>query len=172
MMTSSNGNIFRVTGPLCGEFTGPGEFPTQRSVTRSFDLYFDLRLNKRLSKQSRGWWFETLSCSLWRHRNVTLRAGSPLVLGNGLSPIRRLIITRNQGSLIVNCVHWRNLQWNLNQNTIIFINKNAACQIAASIGVHIYLPVYVETLGLGGSLMVDFQASLSLYINVEPTTYR
>ena len=24
LMTSSNGNIFRVTGPLCGEFTGPG----------------------------------------------------------------------------------------------------------------------------------------------------
>ena len=60
MMTSSNGNIFRVTGPLCGEFTGPGEFPTQRPVTRSFDVYFDLRPNKRLSKQSWGWWFETL----------------------------------------------------------------------------------------------------------------
>ena len=29
MMTSSNENIFRVTGPLCGEFTGPGEFPAQ-----------------------------------------------------------------------------------------------------------------------------------------------
>ena len=27
MMTSWNGNIFRVTGPLCGEFTG--EFPSQ-----------------------------------------------------------------------------------------------------------------------------------------------
>ena len=51
MMTSSNGNIFRVTVPLCGEFTGPGEFPTQRPVTRSFDVFFDLRLNKRLSKQ-------------------------------------------------------------------------------------------------------------------------
>ena len=51
MMTSSNGNIFRVTGPLCGEFTGPGEFPTQRPVTRSSDVFFDLRLNKRLSKQ-------------------------------------------------------------------------------------------------------------------------
>ena len=51
MMTSSNGNIFRVTGPLCGEFTGPGDFPTQRPVTRSFDVFFDLRLNKRLSKQ-------------------------------------------------------------------------------------------------------------------------
>ena len=71
MMTSSNGNIFRVTGPLCGEFTGPGEFPTQRTVTRSFDVFFDLRLNKRLSKQSWGWWFETLSLSLWRHCNGT-----------------------------------------------------------------------------------------------------
>ena len=46
-----------------------GEFPTQRPVTRSFDVYFDLRPNKRLSKQSWGWWFETLSCPLWRHRN-------------------------------------------------------------------------------------------------------
>ena len=73
MMTSSNGKIFRVTGPLCGKFTGPGEFPTQRPVTRSSDVYFDLRPNKRLSKQSLGWWFETLSCSLWRHRNVLCR---------------------------------------------------------------------------------------------------
>ena len=60
MMTSSNGNIFRVTGPLCGEF------PTKRPVTRSFDVFFDLRLIKRLSKP-RGWWFETLSRPLWRH---------------------------------------------------------------------------------------------------------
>ena len=56
--------------PLCGEFTGPGEFPTQRPVTRSFDVFFDLRLNKRLNKQPWGWWFETLSWSLWRHCNV------------------------------------------------------------------------------------------------------
>ena len=45
MMTSSHGNIFRVTGHLCGEFTGPGEFPTQRPVTRGFDVFFYLRLN-------------------------------------------------------------------------------------------------------------------------------
>ena len=69
MMTSSNGKIFCVTGPLCGEFTGPGEFPAQRPVTRSFDVFFDLRLNKRLSKQSWGWWFETPSWSLWRQCN-------------------------------------------------------------------------------------------------------
>ena len=48
--------------PLCGEFTGhrwiplttaTGEFPSQRPVTRSFDVFFDLRLNKQLSKPSR-----------------------------------------------------------------------------------------------------------------------
>ena len=50
-MTQSNGNIFRVTGPLCGEFTGHRWIPTQRPVTRSFDAYFDLRLNKILSKE-------------------------------------------------------------------------------------------------------------------------
>ena len=66
MMTSSNGNIFRVTGPMCGEFTGPGDFPAQRPATRSFDVFFDLRLYKRLSKQRWGWWFETTSWSLWR----------------------------------------------------------------------------------------------------------
>ena len=68
-MTSSNGNIFRVTGPLCGEFTGPGEFPAQRPVTRSFDVFFDMRPNKWLSKQPWGWWFETPSWSLWRQCN-------------------------------------------------------------------------------------------------------
>ena len=69
-MTSLIGNIFRVTGHLCGEFTGPGEFPTQRPVTRSFDVFFDLGLNKRLSKQPWGWWFETPSWSLWPQCNV------------------------------------------------------------------------------------------------------
>ena len=71
MMTSSNGNIFRVTGPLCGKSTGPGDFPTQRPVTRSFDVFFDLHLNKRLSKQPWGWWFEPPSWSLWRQCNDT-----------------------------------------------------------------------------------------------------
>ena len=46
------------------------EFPAQRPVTRSFDAFFDLHLNKRLSKQSRDWWLETPSSSLWRHRNA------------------------------------------------------------------------------------------------------
>ena len=50
----------------------PGEFPVQRPVRWSFDVFFDLRLNKRLSKQSGGWWFDTPSRQLWGHRNVKL----------------------------------------------------------------------------------------------------
>ena len=69
MMTSLNGNILRVSGHLCGDSPAPDEFPAQRPVMRSFDVFFDLRLNKRLSKQSWGWLFETPSCPLWRHSN-------------------------------------------------------------------------------------------------------
>ena len=54
--------------PFAGKSPVPGEFPAQRPVTRSFDVFFDLCLNKRLSKQSWGWWFETPSRQLWRHR--------------------------------------------------------------------------------------------------------
>ena len=72
MMTSSNGNIFRVTGTLCGEFTGHRWIPSQRPVTRSFDAFFDPRLNKRLSKQA---WLETPSRSLWRQCNVIMSSG-------------------------------------------------------------------------------------------------
>ena len=62
--------IFSALLTLCaGNSPVTGEFPTQRPVTRSFDVYFDLRPNERLSKQWWGWWFETLSRSSWRHRN-------------------------------------------------------------------------------------------------------
>ena len=45
------------------------EFPSQRPVTRSFDVSFDQRLNKRLSKQWKPRRFETPSCLLWSHSN-------------------------------------------------------------------------------------------------------
>ena len=101
MMTSSNGNIFRVIGPLCGEFTGPGEFPTQRPVTRSFDVFFDLHLNKWLSKQPRGWWFETQSWSIWRHCNANRLFGhksSALILKK--TPISPLLAHWNEHSSV------------------------------------------------------------------------
>ena len=55
---------------LVALFVGTGEFPSQRPVTRSIDVSFDLRLNRGLSTQSRRWWFETPSHSVWRHCNV------------------------------------------------------------------------------------------------------
>ena len=56
---------------LCaGNSLVTGEFPSQRPVTRSFDIFFDLRLNNRLSEQSWGWWFETPSRPLRRRSNV------------------------------------------------------------------------------------------------------
>ena len=69
MMTSSNGNIFRVTGPLCREFTGRRWSPCTKASDAELWCFFDLRPNKRLSKQSWGWWFETPSRPLWRHCN-------------------------------------------------------------------------------------------------------
>ena len=61
---------FSVLLAVCaGNSPVTGEFPTQRPVTRSFDVFFGLHPNKRLSKQSWGWWYETPSCPLWRHCN-------------------------------------------------------------------------------------------------------
>ena len=50
MMTSSNGSIFRTTGPFYGESTGHRWIPSQGPVTQSFDIFY-VRLNKRLNKQ-------------------------------------------------------------------------------------------------------------------------
>ena len=70
MMTSSNGT-FSAYLVLCeGNPPVTGGFPSQRPVTRSFDVFFDLRMKKRSSKQSRHRWFARPSCPLWRHCNV------------------------------------------------------------------------------------------------------
>ena len=45
-MTSSNGNIFRVTGPLCHRW-----IPLTKASDVKHDVFFDLRMNKPLSKQ-------------------------------------------------------------------------------------------------------------------------
>ena len=82
--------IFSALLAICvGNSPVPGEFPAQRPVMQSFDVFFDLRMNKRLSKQSWGWWFETLSCPLWCHCNNCHEMGVPWVNKhhlNGLLP--------------------------------------------------------------------------------------
>ena len=66
---------------LCGENSPvTDEFPTQRSVTRSFDIFFDLRLNQQVCKERRHRGFETPSHPLWRH--CSARANEPRQLNN------------------------------------------------------------------------------------------
>ena len=68
MMTSTNGNIFRVTVPLWVESTC--HWWISHTKASDAELWcFDLRLNKRLRKQSRCLWFETPPRSLWCHYN-------------------------------------------------------------------------------------------------------
>ena len=84
------------------------EFPTQRPVKWSVAVFFDLHLNKRLSKQSWGWWFETILRPLWRHCNISrvLRAISVLMptcyvhnIGNKCSTIQK-----HDLRLMISCV--------------------------------------------------------------------
>ena len=69
MMTSSNGNVFRVTCPVCGEFTSHRWIPLTKASDAKLWCFFDLRLNKQLCKQSKRWWFKTPSLLLRRHYN-------------------------------------------------------------------------------------------------------
>ena len=70
MITSSNGMFFRVTGPLCGEFTGHRWITLTKASDAEFDVFFDMCLNKQLSKQSGRRWFETPLRSLWHRCSV------------------------------------------------------------------------------------------------------
>ena len=92
--------LYRLYGPRCPLSPkrpinlislSPGKFPAKRPVTRSFDIFFDLRPNKRLSKQSWGWWFETLSHPLWRHCNVQRASTSVLIIARHMTKMHYLL---------------------------------------------------------------------------------
>ena len=69
MVTSSNGNIFRVTGHLCGE--GPVSSPHKSQWRGALMLFLIcVWINVWVNNGEWGWWFETLSRPLWSHRNV------------------------------------------------------------------------------------------------------
>ena len=113
----------------------PGEFPAQRPVTRSFDVFFDLRLNKRLSKQSWGWWFETQSGALWRHRNVTV-----VIFG-----------TRRSSSLPPSDLPTHNQSINqaskppTNPNQISLLLRNDSLHLSTHLYIHTLTHVFNET---------------------------
>ena len=111
---------------LCaGNSPVSGEFPSQRPVTRSFDVFFDLRLNKRLSKQSWGWWFETPSRPLWRQCNelhVLLRCCTFLICFQQSITHKTVIsmLIMESGSILEQNLLFRNPS-NLEQN--LFVNQ-------------------------------------------------
>ena len=113
MMTSSNGNIVRVTGLLYGESSVTGEFCAQRPVTRSFDPC----LKQQLIKQWEHRWFETASCSLWRQCNevpVNVPPATHAAWINGLLSIE--IFPRDSTCLLMGQLEISNfantLSWN------------------------------------------------------------
>ena len=61
LMTSSNENIFRVTGLWQGNSSVTGGFPHKRYVTWNFNVFLDLRLNQRLKNNGEA-------CDLTLHR--------------------------------------------------------------------------------------------------------
>ena len=83
--------IFSALLALCaGNSPVTSEFPSQRSVTRSFDIFFDLPL----SKQSWGWWFEKTSRPLWCQCNAKSRPWRHSL--SGLWQYDTLMSTRRQ----------------------------------------------------------------------------
>ena len=64
------GGIHRspVNSPHKGQWRGALTFPL-------------IWLNRQLSKQSWGWWFETPSCSLWRHCNEKMTSNGSWCIG-------------------------------------------------------------------------------------------
>ena len=81
---------FSVSLALCEENPPvTGGFPSQRLVTRIFDVFF-VCLDERLSKQSRRRWFDTPSRSLWRHSNASALIGHWLwisVIAEDVTPV-------------------------------------------------------------------------------------
>ena len=91
-----------------GDSSVTGEFPTQRPVTQSFDVFFDLRLNKRLSKLS---WagdlrrhrahYDVIVMSLIALRRITTK---PLFAGHFQATKHKIFKEENAGN--VECCVW------------------------------------------------------------------
>ena len=57
MMTSSNGHIFRISGPLCGEFTGHQLIPlTKASDGALLFSFINARINGLVNKETLVFW--------------------------------------------------------------------------------------------------------------------
>ena len=101
MLMSSTGNISALLALCVGNSPVTGEFPAQRPVTRSSDVFLDLHLNERLSKQPWGWWMETPSWSLWRPCNVNIKNDAILVVRQAVIQTQTQIIFMSENFCIL-----------------------------------------------------------------------
>ena len=100
VMTSSNGNIFRVNWPFVrGIHRSPVNSPHKGQWRGALMFSLICAGINGWVKQSWGWWFETPSCSLWRHRNE-----SPSDVGQGYG-VHMLDIQGKQAPPV--CDRWR-----------------------------------------------------------------
>ena len=125
-MTSSNGNILRVTGHLCREFTGHRRIPRTKASDAQFWCLFYLRLNERFSLHSWRWWFETPSGPLSRHSNDSpslMNYGVPFLGYFGWKNLKRNCFLLRFDYLIALqndiCYSSSELNWCFNQTMLI-----------------------------------------------------
>ena len=74
----------------------PVNSPHKGQWRGSLKIFFICALNKWFSKQLWGWWFEALSCSLWRHCNDVqecLALGLPRIKPQENELFRQILIT-------------------------------------------------------------------------------
>ena len=74
-MTSSNGHIFRVTGPLCGEFTGDRWIPLTKASDTELWYFLWSAPEQTVQQSIETPVFETPLSSLWRDCNVFVQKG-------------------------------------------------------------------------------------------------
>ena len=74
VMTFSNGNTSRVTGPLCGKLTGHRWIPHTKASDAELWCFL-----WSAPEQSWGWWFEIPSCSVCRHCHATIQTSAVTV---------------------------------------------------------------------------------------------
>ena len=132
-MTSSNGNIFGVTGPLWGGSTDHRCIPLTNASDA--ELWCFISLNKRLSKQLRGRWFEIPQRSLWHHYNISMHQTVPPVLAIGsvgsirafvglTSPVLHQAITRtNAGSLSIGSTKYTSTRFESNYKRKVLMSN-------------------------------------------------
>ena len=121
-MTSPNGNVFRVSGHLSGEFTGHWWIPLKKASEAELWCFLCFA-PKRLSKRSRCRWFERPSGPIWRHNEV--KGMAILLSGCTLSNLPFWIFQFNRTDVFCRNMH-------LDLILIVFTTK-ACCSISSGV---------------------------------------